>query len=145
MTLLRRSFLKKFGTAFTFMGLGTATSQAFAHSSEDKVKKEFYHQVFFWMKDLENKAEQETFIKNLTTFLSACEKDKLFTKKPHIGTPANTPRDVVDNSFGYSLVCTFKTKEDHDTYQAHKAHKKFIADTSDLWEKVIVYDSLTVA
>ena len=63
----------------------------------------------------------------------------------HIGIPAQTPRDVVDNSYGYSLVCVFKNKEDQDIYQAHVAHKKFIKDTSMLWEKVVVYDSLTVA
>lgn len=142
MQFLRRAFLKKFGQSFTLLSLGAAGTQTFA---KPEAKQEFYHQVFFWMKNLENKQEQATFLNNLKTFLKACEKDKLFIQKPHIGTPAQTPRDVVDNSYGYSLVCVFKNKEDQDTYQAHAAHKKFIADTSQLWEKVIVYDSLTVA
>ena len=141
MQFLRRSFLKKFGQGFAALSLGAVGAQSYAKAT---AKQEFYHQVFFWMKDLDNKEEQATFLKNLKTFLKACDKDKLFVQKPHIGTPAQTPRDVVDNSYGYSLVCVFKNKEDQDIYQAHAAHKKFIEDTSMLWEKVIVYDSLTV-
>ena len=77
MQFLRRSFLKKFGQGFAALSLGSLGAQSYAQT---KAKQEFYHQVFFWMKNPDNKEEQETFLKNLKTFLKACDKDKLFTQ-----------------------------------------------------------------
>ncbi|MBK8881948.1 MAG: Dabb family protein [Bacteroidales bacterium] len=62
----------------------------------------------------------------------------------HLGVPASTRRDVVDRSYSYSLLTTFKSKEDQDIYQTHPTHLKFIEDCSDLWEKVVVYDSVVI-
>ncbi len=53
--------------------------------------------------------------------------------------PTKTNRNVVDNT--YSLLLTFASKTDQDKYQEEPNHKKFIAESSKLWAKVIVYDS----
>ncbi|MDX2305844.1 MAG: Dabb family protein [Microscillaceae bacterium] len=142
--ILRRSFLTKLGQAFTLLGLGAVASKTYAASEEDKTSSEFYHVVYFWMKNPDNAAEQESFLKSIRPFLAACEKDKLFTRKPYLGKPAGTPRDVVDNSYTYNLVCTFKSATEQNVYQEHAAHKKFVADSSTLWTKVQVYDSITL-
>jgi len=55
--------------------------------------------------------------------------------------PAKTSRPVVDSSFTYCLKVTFDNLEDHDNYQVEAAHKLFIAESSKLWEKVLIYDS----
>ena len=63
-------------------------------------------------------------------------------KTRHIGTPAATDRDVIDNTWSYSLILAFDSKEKQDIYQSHQAHLKFIENASSLWEKVLVYDSI---
>ena len=59
----------------------------------------------------------------------------------HLGKPAGTPRDVVDNSYSVSLVLSFDSKADQDAYQAHQEHKDYIKKYQHLWERVQVYDS----
>jgi hypothetical protein len=65
-------------------------------------------------------------------------------KTSHIGTPADTDRDVIDNTWSYSLVLSFDSKKEQDIYQGHQAHLKFIENASSLWEKVLVYDSIKI-
>ncbi|MCU4176641.1 Dabb family protein [Carboxylicivirga sp. N1Y90] len=97
----------------------------------------FKHTVFFWLKNPDNKADREAFESSLTKFID----HSLFVQSRHLGIPADTNRKVVDNTYTYCLQVTFKSKEEHDKYQAEEAHKIFIEESSDLWEKVIVYDS----
>ena len=60
----------------------------------------------------------------------------------HIGVPAVTgQREVVDDSYTYSLLLTFKDKEAQDKYQEEEVHKQFIEETSHLWTKIVIYDS----
>jgi hypothetical protein len=99
----------------------------------------FVHHVFFWFKkpgSKKDKARFEAAPKKLVTVEKIAEM--------HLGVPASTRRDVVDRSYTYSLFTTFKNKEDHDIYQSHPTHLKFIEDCADLWEKVVVYDSVTI-
>ena len=99
----------------------------------------FIHHVYFWFKkpaSKKDKARFEEALKKLVTIETIAEM--------HLGVPASTRRDVVDRSYTYSLFTTFKSKEDHDIYQSHPTHLKFIEDCADLWEKVVVYDSVTI-
>jgi len=48
---------------------------------------------------------------------------------------------VVDGSFKYSLIVTFESAQAQQNYQDEAPHKLFIAESSKLWSKVIVYDS----
>ena len=99
----------------------------------------FVHHVYFWFKKPASKKDKTRFeeaLKKLVTVETIGEM--------HLGVPASTRRNVVDRSYTYSLLTTFKNKEDHDIYQTHPTHLKFIEDCSDLWEKVVVYDSVTI-
>ncbi len=103
-----------------------------------QIKGVFIHHVFFWLKEPENESVNKLFLKNLSGFLKECE----MIKSVHIGKPAQTPRDVVDNSYTYDLVATFDRKEEQDAYQQHPAHKHFVAETAHVWKRVQVYDSI---
>ncbi|MBJ6367875.1 Dabb family protein [Snuella sedimenti] len=97
----------------------------------------FRHTVFFWLKKPDDQSDRNAFETSLKKFIDS----SVFVKTKHLGTPANTPREVVDNSFTYCLVVDFVTKEAHDKYQEEPAHKLFIEESSNLWDKVLVYDS----
>ena len=97
----------------------------------------FFHMVFFWLIN-DTPEVKEEFLKELKSFVSQVEE----IKKVHIGPPADTDRDVIDNTYSYSLVVTFDSKKEHDIYQEHAAHKQFIDNASSLWKKVLVYDSV---
>ena len=103
-----------------------------------KLKGTFVHTVFFWLKNPDSEADRKKFEYELTTFIDDME----MIIGQHIGTPAGTNRPVIDSSYTYNLLLTFKNREDQDAYQDHPRHKKFIENASDLWEKVVVYDSV---
>ena len=58
------------------------------------------------------------------------------------GTPAGTPRDVVDNAYTVALLVEFEDAAGHDIYADHPDHLRFIAECKSLWSNVKVYDSL---
>jgi hypothetical protein len=60
----------------------------------------------------------------------------------HIGKPAMTPRDVVDNSYQYAIISSFKDKAGQDAYQVHPIHNDFRALTVGIVDSVRIYDSL---
>jgi Stress responsive A/B Barrel Domain len=59
------------------------------------------------------------------------------------GLPAQTPREVVDNSYLVALITAFSDVEAHDVYQDHPIHLAFIEKCHHLWSKVTVFDSLS--
>lgn len=56
------------------------------------------------------------------------------------GRPANTPRPVVDNSYGVGLTVILEDAAAHDIYQTHPLHLEFIARNKEHWARVQVYD-----
>lgn len=104
-----------------------------------QTKNHFIHHVFFWLKDPSDMNIRARFEK------AARELIKVETIIDyHIGVPASTSRDVIDASYTYSILTTYKNKEDQDIYQIHPRHLKFIEDCQELWNKVVVYDSVSV-
>jgi len=97
----------------------------------------FTHTVFFWFKNPDSKVARDTFEASLTKFLSKSQ----YAKTKFIGKPPKASRDVVDDSFTYSLILSFESAEDQAAYQEEAPHMVFIEECEDLWEKVIVYDS----
>ena len=97
----------------------------------------FMHHVFFYLKNEGNKNDCNQLIEGLVR-LSKAPSIKGF----HIGVPAETPREVVDNSYGVSWLLLFDSKESHDIYQTDPIHLQFIADCAHLWERVVIYDTL---
>jgi hypothetical protein len=133
----RRSFIETSAKGMAGAGILAASPSGFAKVSQ--LEKLFIHHVYFWLKKpftAEVRAKFEKALKELVTIETIVDF--------HIGVPAGTSRDVIDASYTYSLLVTFKNKEDQDIYQPHPKHLKFVADCQDLWEKVVVYDSVSI-
>ena len=99
----------------------------------------FVHHVYFWLKkpvSSETRTIFENGLKKLTTIETIAES--------HLGTPASTHRGAIDSSYSYSLLVTFISKKDQDIYQTHPTHLKFIDECEELWERVVVYDSVSI-
>jgi len=99
-----------------------------------RIDGKFVHMVFFFLKDTTPAGA----FKELTAELM---EDIDLVKSYHVGEPAGTPREVVDNSYTVCLVATFNSKEDQDAYQVHPVHLKYVNDHKDKWHKVVIYDS----
>jgi len=108
-----------------------------ALANEIPMKNIFVHHVFFWLKDPKNPEARKQFEKGLNELISVPQ-----IQSSHIGTPVESPREVVDDSFTYSYMAFFKNTEDQSIYQTHPIHLKFIEDCKHLWEKVVVYDAM---
>jgi hypothetical protein len=99
----------------------------------------FIHHVYFWLKKPVTAEVRSKFEKGLKALV------KVETIVGyHLGIPAGTAREVIDSTYTYSLLVTFKNRQDQDTYQIHPIHLKFIEDCSAFWEKVVVYDSISI-
>ena len=101
------------------------------------VKGSFVHVVYFWLKEPSNNDIRQKFTTSLSNFID----NSAFIKSKHLGTPADTNRAVIDNSYTYCLIVTFNSKKDQDKYQAEEGHLKFLEESRNLWEKILVYDS----
>lgn len=94
------------------------------------------HQVYFWLEEPDSQQSMTKLIEGLQSLLTI-----EVIKSGHIGIPADTStRDVVDHSFSVAYYTTFESLEDHEIYQKHPIHLKFVEDCQHLWNKVQVYD-----
>lgn len=131
----RRQFLKRMGGAAALLAL---VSPGKAHGNTMPEKEgDFLHVVFFWLVD-DSKDTHKKFLSELRKFIDGV--DLIQTR--HIGSPASTDREVIDSTWTYSLILSFKSKKEQDLYQEHQLHKDFISNASKLWKKVQVYDSV---
>ncbi len=124
------------------MVVGGASAQAAAHKGTGPavIQGPFCHHVYFWLANPDSQTDRDRFLKNLISFLEEVE----VIQSVQVGEPAGTPRGVVDNSYTYDLIVTFKDAAAQDVYQAHPAHVRFVEASKDLWTKVIVYDSIRI-
>ena len=99
---------------------------------------EFAHIVLIWLKDPNSEAVHARFQSALQTMV----KNSLYIKSAHLGSPASTSRDIVDNSYTYCYIATFASKEDQDSYQTEKAHDVFREQVGHLFDRIVIYDSL---
>jgi plasmid stabilization system protein ParE len=116
---------------------GLVSVSKHVNAKEAPMKKVFVHHVFFWLKEPKNPEARRQFEKGLQELIKVPQ-----IQSSHIGTPVESPREVVDDSFTYSYMAFFKNKEDQDIYQTHPIHMKFIEDCQHLWQKVVVYDAM---
>ena len=96
----------------------------------------FIHHVFFWLANAGNEADRNALVAGLQKLTSIKS-----IQQAHIGRPAATNREVIDNSYDVSWMLLFKTKEDQDQYQDDPVHLEFVKTCAHLWQKVVVYDS----
>ena len=134
--LTRRTFLAG------AIGVG-ATAAWLKAASNDSMKSDYpkvVHHVFFWLKNPQSKDDLQKLIAGLKTLEAVPT-----VRGVHIGVPASTEkRAVVDNSYSVSEIFFFDDVAGQDAYQVHPLHQKFVADCSHLWEKVVVYDAVSV-
>lgn len=127
----RRNFVKNsaFGASLILLS-NTSTAQS-------ATTEEITHYVLFWLKKSLSAKE----IKEFATFFELLKTIPV-VKSLRYGIPANTnKREVVDNSFTYNLIVTFKNMEDITIYETHPTHLEAIKKYSHLWDKVVVHDS----
>jgi hypothetical protein len=134
----RRSFIQKMAAGSAAASLVPLTGAA--STGKVSLTGTLSHHVFFWLKEPQNQAVRKRFEAALRQLL------KVKTiRLSHIGTPASTEnRDVVDHSYTYSYLVFFDSKEDQESYQVDPIHQKFVEENSQLWNRVVVYDSIDI-
>jgi len=133
----RRTFIA--AAAATAALVDSLSNQAGAAAAVNTYPK-LVHHVFFWLKNPASKEDLAQLLKGLAT-LAQIET----VRGAHFGVPASTEkRDVVDSSFSASEILFFDDTVGQKTYQDHPIHKKFVEDCSHLWERVVVYDAVSV-
>lgn len=97
------------------------------------------HQVFFWLKNPGSVADRKKLAEGLQKLSVIPEIQQMY-----VGFPASTEkREVVDNSWDVSELMFFNDLTAQKIYQNHPLHQAFIKQYAHLWEKVVVYDTLT--
>ena len=129
------------GSALLALATGTALAQQKAKvtkQSEGLKKGTIVHVVYFWLKDGITATEEADFLRYF----------ELLAKIPLVqtlnyGKPAPTPeRAVVDHSYSYSLIVTFKNVTDITAYGTHPAHIAGAEKFKKYWKRVEVKDTL---
>ena len=131
----RRNFIQATTKGVAAAGLITVSSCTGGGS--ESLGDSFIHHVFFWLKQpvtQEMRIKFEAELKKLIAVETIVDY--------HLGVPAPTGRDVIDTTYSYSLLTLFRNKADQDIYQTHPIHLKFIEVCEELWERVVVYDSV---
>lgn len=101
-----------------------------------QLQTSFIHHVFFWLKE-NNSDNREQLIEGLKK-LSSVKTIKQF----HIGVPADTNREVIENTYSVSWMILFDSAADQEGYQVDPIHLDFVKECSHLWEKVTVFDTI---
>lgn len=99
----------------------------------------FVHTVFFWLKHPESQDDRIALHAGLESLKSINAMLAVY-----VGKPADTRRPVIDHSYDFSLTLVFADKAAHDTYQDHPVHLEFVAECAHLWERVRIYDGVSV-
>lgn len=131
-------------TRRTFLAAATAAAATTVIQAGEQPAVSNYpklvHHVFFWLKNPDSKQDLERLLQGLRTLAKIPS-----VRGVHFGVPASTEkRDVVDNSYSASEILFFDDTAGQKIYQDHPIHKQFVADCSHLWERVVVYDAISV-
>ena len=98
----------------------------------------FVHVVYFWLKP----DQSESQVAEFEAALRQMVQDSEHASTGHVGKPAGTPRDVVDNSYDYCLIVTFDDAASHEAYQTEPAHDRFREINKQFTNRVQIYDSM---
>lgn len=92
------------------------------------------HQVYFWLK---NPEDRQKLIEGVNTL-----KKIKTVRQIHVGIVAGTEkREVIDTSWGVSLLLFFDDIAGEASYQTDPIHLDFVKNYSNLWNKVVIYDA----
>jgi hypothetical protein len=98
----------------------------------------FVHSVYFWLHDGLSQDEHARFSAGVRSLCAIEDVQQGF-----VGIPASTDRPIIERGYSRSLVLAFADQAAHDRYQVHPVHDRFRADCSELWHKVLIYDSVS--
>ena len=99
----------------------------------------FVHHVLFYLNNPDSEADKAKLLEGLTMLAGVPT-----IQQSHIGRPAATNRAVIARDYTYSWLCFFNTPADEEVYQQHPLHDDFRNDYAHLWEKVVIYDAVSV-
>lgn len=134
MSLNRRDVVKAVGLGGAAMVSGAASAAGASGGAK------IVHHVFFWLKKPGSAEDRDALIAGLRTLGQIP-----VIRNLQIGVPASTEkREVVDSSFDVSELMVFDNVADQKIYQDHPIHQEFVAKYGHLWDKVIVYDMITL-
>jgi hypothetical protein len=113
----------------------TAGSTTMAETLIMKTKdNKIAHQVYFWLK---NPEDWQKLIDGVNTL-----KKIKTVRQIHVGIVAGTEkRDIIDTSWGVSLLLFFDDIAGEAIYQTDPIHLDFVKNYSSLWTKVVIYDA----
>lgn len=113
----------------------TAGSTTMAETLSMKTKNnKIAHQVYFWLKNPEDRQK-------LIDGVNTLKKIKT-VRQIHVGIVAGTEkREVIDTSWGVSLLLFFDDIAGEASYQTDPIHLDFVKNYSNLWNKVVIYDA----
>ncbi|HQT21965.1 MAG: stress responsive alpha-beta barrel domain-containing protein [Sphingobacteriales bacterium 17-39-43] len=113
----------------------TAGSTTMAETLSMKTKNnKIAHQVYFWLK---NPEDRQKLIEGVNTL-----KKIKTVRQIHVGIVAGTEkREVIDTSWGVSLLLFFDDIAGEASYQTDPIHLDFVKNYSNLWNKVVIYDA----
>lgn len=97
----------------------------------------FTHVVYFWLENPDNPEECREFEAAVHELMAASR----YTKTNFLGRPPRATREVVDDSFTYTMILTFESAAAQSAYQQEQVHLDFIARAGHLWKKVVVCDA----
>ncbi|TKB96537.1 Dabb family protein [Pedobacter cryotolerans] len=119
---------------------GTVMAKQIKSESTGLKKGNIIHNVYFWLKDGISKTEEEDFLRYF----------ELLAKIPLVqtinyGKAAPTPkREVVDHSYSYHLIITFKNLQDITAYGNHPDHAAGAEQFKKYWQRVEVKDTIII-
>ena len=98
----------------------------------------FAHAVYFTVKD-HAKELQDRLVAGCQKYLTDHPGTLHFSAGPRA---VDYRREVNDQEFDVALVLVFASEADHDRYQTSQRHQQFLAECSDCWSQVRVFDAL---
>lgn len=125
------------GVVFLFLALSFCSCTSNDRSNFDP---NYTHVVYFWFNNPDSVEDKAFFEKSLKKFLNSSK----YAKTNFIGTAPKATRDVVDDSYDYTIILTFASAAAQEAYQKEDVHLQFIEESKHLWKKVIVYDAVPI-
>jgi hypothetical protein len=92
------------------------------------------HAVYFWLKPDLKPQDLARYVERLNALVKIPS-----VVHGWVGTPAETDRPVIDRSYSYGLLVTFKDMAGHDAYQVDPIHLAFL-ECKECWSRVQIYD-----
>lgn len=98
----------------------------------------FIHHVLFYLNNPNSIEDRALLIKGLEAMAKIpC------IQFSNIGAPAGTTRSVIEKKYSISWLCVFESALEEKVYQDHPIHEEFRNHFEHLWEKVVIYDSVS--